>query len=154
MSEEMFIAHVMSPLLEKMGFEHVRREQFHGPGEFGSDILPFRYATPLDTVEYYAVQTKATPIHGTSARRGNAAEIISQARQALDMAFIDDLDNERKHIDKFIIATNKNIRANARTYIESAIEANRRIVFLDLDKLVDLVKKHRLTQYILFAKLT
>jgi hypothetical protein len=59
-----------------MRYERVRKVSFHGPSEFGSDILPFWYVTPLGTTEYYAVQAKATTIHGTSAKQGNAAEIV------------------------------------------------------------------------------
>lgn len=113
--------------------------------------MPFRYTTPLGTLEYYAVQAKAVPIHGKSAKEGNAGELLSQAIQAFKVSFSDDIDNERKHIDKFIIATNKAITADARHVIESGIEKDRRLVFLDLDRVVALVKEQRLTQYVLFT---
>src|SRR6201986_3044750 len=151
LNEDQFLDHVLRPLLKKMGYENVKTLHVHGPGEFGSDILPFRYTTPLGTVEYYAVQAKAVPIHGTSAKAGNAAELISQATQAFAVTFVDDLDNERKRIDKFIIATNKQITADARRFIEDAVEGKRRIVFLDTDRLVALVKEHGLLRYLLFS---
>lgn len=153
LNEDQFINHVVFPLLGKMGYERVRKVHFHGPSEFGADILPFRYVTPLGTFEYYSVQAKAVPIHGTSARPGNAAELISQATQAFSVTFVDDIDNERKRVDKFIITTNKAISADARRFIEDATEGRRRLVFLDIDKIVDLVKKHRLLQYVLFNEL-
>ncbi len=153
LDEDQFIEHVLQPLLQRMGYERVRRVSFHGSQEFGSDILPFRYKTPLGTLEYYAVQAKAVPIHGTSARRGNAAELISQATQAFAVAFVDDIDNERKRIDKFVVATNKEIAPSARTVIEQAIEGARKLIFLDIDGVLELSKKYRLTQYILFSDL-
>lgn len=153
LNEDQFLDHVLRPLLKKMGYENVKTLHVHGPGEFGSDILPFRYTTPLGTVEYYAVQAKAVAIHGTSAKAGNAAELISQATQAFAVTFVDDLDNERKRIDKFIIATNKQITADARRFIEDVIEGKRRIVFLDTDRLVALVKEHGLLRYLLFSDL-
>ena len=48
------------------------------------------------------------------------------------MSFVDDLDNERKRLDKFIIATNKSISATARQFIENAIEGRRSLLFVDV----------------------
>ncbi len=154
LGEDELIRYILLPLLERMGFERLRRVDFHGPGEFGSDILPFRFRTPLGTLEYYAVQAKAMPIHGSSSHRGNAAEIVSQATQALAVSFVDDLDNERKRLDKFIVATNKNISASARHFIESTIEGRRSLLFMDVDRLIDLLVEHRLAQYVLFSDLS
>lgn len=153
LSEDQFIDHVLLPLLDKIGCQRLRKVEFHGPNEFGSDILPFRYVTQLGTTEYYALQAKAVRIHGKSVKEGNAGELISQATQAFNIAFVDDLDNERKRIDKFIIATNKVITPDARQIIESAVEGKRQIVFLDVHKIVALVKQHRLAQYLLFTPL-
>jgi len=153
LNEDQFIHHVLNPLLDKMGYEHIQKLNFHGPGEFGTDIMPFKYTTPLGTLEYYAVQAKATKIHGTSAKSGNAAELINQATQAFVVTFVDDLDNEQKRIDKFVIATNKPITASARKVIEDAMTGKRKLVFLDINRIVDLVKKHRLVQYVLFSNL-
>ena len=65
LSEDDLIRFILLPLLARMGFDRLRRVDFHGPGEFGSDILPFRYRTPLGTIEYYALQAKVVPIHGS-----------------------------------------------------------------------------------------
>ena len=153
LDEDQFIAHVLRPLLKTMEYEHVRIVEYHGRGEFGKDILPFRTTTPFGTLEYYAVQAKATRIHGTSAREGNAGELISQAAQAFKVTFVDTLDNERKRIDKFVIATNKAITASARKCIEEGLEGNRSLIFLDIDRIVDLVKEQGLVQYLLFSEL-
>ena len=153
LSEDQFIEHILLPLLHKMGFERIRKVQFHGRNEFGSDVLPFRYNTPFGTKEYYAVQAKATPIHGTSSKDGNAGGLISQTTQALSVTFIDDLDNERKKLDKFVIACSKNITSDARRVIEDAIEGKRKLIFLDIENIIELVKKHKLLQYILFTEL-
>lgn len=61
LSEDHFIDHILLPLLDRMGFQRIRKVRFHGRNEFGSDVLPFRYRTPLGTLEYYAVQAKAVP---------------------------------------------------------------------------------------------
>ncbi len=133
-----------------MGFEGVKVVAAHGPGEFGADIGPFRLTTPFGGVEYYAVQAKAKRIHGSSSKQGNAGELLSQARSAFSVPFIDEFDHERKHIDKFIIATNKDVTTEARNYIQNSIEGNRSIEFLDIDRVVDLVKKNNLVRHILF----
>jgi hypothetical protein len=151
LSEKDLIEFILLPLLSRMGFDRLRKVEFHGPGEFGSDILPFRNRTPLNTLEYYAIQAKAVPIHGSAAQPGNAAEIVSQATQALAVSFVDDLDNARKRLDKFVIVTNKGISANARHFIEEAIEGRRSLLFLSIDNLVDLVLRHHLAQYVLFS---
>jgi len=152
LSEDAYIDHILLPLLDRMGFTRLRRVQYHGHGEFGSDILPFRYTTPLGTVEYYALQAKAKNIHGTSASSGNAGELISQATQALKVSFVDDLDNERKHIDKFIVAATGKISPDARRTIEEAVAGDRKIVFLDLDAIIALIRKNRLVQHVLFSE--
>ena len=151
MSEDLFIDRVLLSLLDKMGFQRVRKVSYHGRNEFGADVLPFRCNTPLGTLEYYALQAKAVAIHGTSSKAGNAGELISQANQAFGVAFFDDLDNERKRIDKFIIATSKAITPDARHIIESAFEGKRQVVFLDVERVITLVKQHRLVQYLLFS---
>jgi len=66
---------------------------------------------------------------------------------------VDNLDNERKKIDKFIIATSKMITPDDRYAIESGVEGKRQIVFIDIDRIVALVKQHRLVQYLLFTTL-
>jgi hypothetical protein len=150
--EDKLIKFILLPLLVRMGFERLRKVEFHGPGEFGADVLPFRHRTPLGTLEYYALQGKAVRIHCSSSQRGNAAEIVNQATQALAVSFVDDLDNTRKHLDRFIVATNKTISANARHFIEEAIEGRRNLLLLDLDRLVELILEHRLAHYVLFSE--
>ncbi len=103
-------------------------------------------------MEYYAVQAKATDIHGTSSSRGNAGELISQATQALNVAFVDDLDNERKRIDKFIVATSRKITPDARRVIEEGVAGDRKLVFIDIASLIDLIRKNRLVQHVLFTE--
>lgn len=150
--EDKLIKFILLPLLVRMGFERLRKVEFHGPGEFGADVLPFRHRTPLGTLEYYALQAKAVSIHGSSSQRGNAAEILNQATQALAVSFVDDLDNTRKRLDKFIVATNKTISASARHFIEEAIEGHRKLLLLNLDRLVELILEHRLSHYVLFSE--
>jgi hypothetical protein len=150
-TEDQLIDGVLLPLFSRMGFERLRRVGFHGPNEFGSDILPFRRRTPIGTHEYYALQAKAVPIHGTSSRKGNAAEVLSQATQALAVTFVDDLDNERKRVDKFVVACSKGISSAARRVIEDAIESKRAVAFLDQGALIDLIKENLLVQHVLFT---
>lgn len=154
MDEDALIAHVVMPLLERLGLESLRAVTHHGAGEFGADVRPFRQPTPFGTYEYGAVQVKAVPIHGTSSRQGNAAEVVSQANQAFSVTFLDDIDNERKRIDRFIVITNKLVTPSARLFIENALDGRRQIMFFDIDRLIELVKARRLAQYVLFADLT
>lgn len=150
-TEDQFITLVLVPLLERMGYQRVRKVESHGRNEFGSDILPFRFTTPLGTVEYYALQAKAVAIHGTSSQSGKCGEVIYQADQAFSVGFIDAVDSERKKIDKFIIATSQSITPDARRVIEERFEKDRRVVLLDIAQIVTLVKQHRLAQYLLFT---
>ncbi len=148
--EDDFLTKVLEPLLTKLNYENVKIVESHGRNEFGSDILPFRYKNELGFYEYYALQAKAVKIHGISSQDGNAGEIISQCMQAFAISFIDNLDNERKNIDKFFIVTNKEITPDAKRVIEEAIEKNRSIIFLDINKIVELVKIKELASFILF----
>lgn len=151
LSEDGLLKLVVLPLLERMGFEGVRKVRFHGREEFGRDVMPFRQTTAFGTLEYAAVQTKAAKIHGTASRVGNAGEIISQAQQALKVSFVDELDNERKRIDKFVVISSAAITPSARRLIEDSFEGNRQMILMDLDRLVALVRQHRLHHHVLFA---
>ncbi len=151
LTEDQFLDNVLVPLLERMKFERVRRVDSHGRNEFGSDVKPFRYVTPVGTLEYYALQAKAVRIHGMSAAQGNAGELISQVNQAFAVGFVDDLDNERKKIDKFIVATNQGITPDAERVIAESIVGDRKVVFWDIDRVATLVKKHDLVQFVLFT---
>ena len=153
LSEDGLLEFVILPLLERMGFEGLRKVRFHGREEFGRDVMPFRRATAFGTLEYAAVQTKAAKIHGTASRAGNAGEIISQAQQALRVSFVDELDNERKRIDKFVVTSSAAITPSARRHIEDSIEGNRKLILIDLDRLVGLVRQYRLHHYVLFAEM-
>ncbi len=151
LSEDALLELVILPLLERMGFEGLRIVRFHGREEFGRDVMPFRLTTAFGTLEYAAVQTKAARIHGTASRVGNAGEIICQAQQALRVSFVDELDNERKRIDKFVVISSAAITPSARRHIEDSFEGNRQLILIDLDRLVSLVRHHRLHHYVLFA---
>jgi hypothetical protein len=151
LSEDALLGLVVIPLLGRMGFEGLRKVEFHGREEFGRDIMPFRQSTAFGTFEYAAVQTKAAKIHGTASRPGNAGEIISQAQQALRVSFIDEFDNERKRIDKFVVIASAAITPSARRHIEESFEGNRQLILIDLDRLVTLIRNHRLHHYVLFA---
>jgi len=151
LGEDALLSLVVMPLLERMGFEGLRKVEFHGREEFGRDIMPFRQSTAFGTFEYAAVQTKATKIHGTASRPGNAGEIISQAQQALRVSFIDEFDNERKRIDKFVVIASAAITPSARRLIEESFEGKRQLILIDLDRLVTLTRKYRLHHHVLFA---
>lgn len=151
LSEDVLLEFVVMPLLRRMGFEGLRKVEFHGREEFGRDVMPFRQSTAFGTFEYVAVQTKAAKIHGTASRPGNAGEIISQAQQAFGVSFIDESDNVRKRIDKFVVVASGSITPSARRHIEESFEENRHLVLIDLDKLVALVRNNRLHYHVLFA---
>ncbi|MFA5206777.1 MAG: hypothetical protein WC708_20445 [Lentisphaeria bacterium] len=152
MDEDTLLDRVLIPLLNRSGYERVQRVRFHGAGEFGRDIMPFRYKTGLGSYEYCALQAKATGIHGTSKNSGNIAELISQAMAAFSVQFMDDLDNELKRIDRFVIACNQDITSDARRIIEGALESKRHLQFLDLSKIIDLACEKELAAYILFGE--
>jgi hypothetical protein len=153
LTEDQLINTILLPLLARMGFERLRRVAFHGPGEFGSDVLPFRRRTPFGTLEYYALQAKAVPLRGGSRRAGNVASVLNQATTALAVSFVDDLDNERKRLDKFVIATNKEITPEARRFLEESLEGRRSLILLDIDRLAELLTEFDLAQYVLFSDL-
>jgi hypothetical protein len=64
---------------------------------------------------------------------------------------VDELDNERKRIDKFVVIASAAITPSARRHIEDSLEGNRQLILIDLDRLVALVRQHRLHHYVLFA---
>jgi len=151
LSEDSFINQILIPLMRTMGFADVKPVSSHGQGEFGKDILPFRKISEFNTMRYVAVQAKAVSIHGSAGKSGNAGELLTQALNAFRVAFFDGSDNERKRIDEFVIATNKDVKAEAKRTIEEGIEGDRRITFLDLYRVVELIKRYKLIEYVLFS---
>jgi hypothetical protein len=151
LDEDLFLNQVLIPLMKAMKFTDVKPVTTHGQGEFGKDIMPFKRTTEFNTIRYLALQAKAVTIHGSAGKSGNAGELLSQAINGFKVAFFDGADNERKRIDEFIIATNKDITVEAKRTIEEGIEGDRKITFLDIERIVELVKKYELTEYILFS---
>ncbi len=151
LTEDDFIDHILIPLFNAMGAQGVRRVAEHGPGEHGSDIGPFRMINGIGLPDYYSVQAKVVKIHGTSSKRGNAVEIVNQARVALKTAFLDQDDNVMKHIDRVIIATTKSVTPDAKHYIDSELDGDRRIYWFDSTALIELIRRHRLVPYVLYT---
>ena len=57
-------------------------------------------------------------------------------------------------IDGTATTTHKAITPDARHTIESAVEGKRQVIFLDIDRLVGLIKDYRFVQYLLFTPLS
>lgn len=143
MKEDELIDKLILPLLRAMGFTNVRKVGHHGPGEFGRDILPFFKYDEFMQKMFYAVQVKKGNI---TARNINA--IMDQAKTALSVSFIDPYDNKRKRIDKAIIIFSGKLTPDASRILEDNLEIQTNIVFIDNNRLFELLRQNNLMQLI------
>jgi len=143
LSEETLTKDVIIPLLKALNYRNVR--YVHGRLEHGVDILCSQ-DTPLGA-ELCGIQVKAVAVTGSkTAPAGNVSEIVRQADAALRHAFMDDLDNATKPLDKFIIITSRKITDTARMEIRDAISSfGRTLKFIDGQGVADLVAEHMAT---------
>ena len=142
LTEDRLREKVLIPLLRSMGFKNVRNQ--HGNVEFGKDIV-FCKDDEFGEREYACVQAKATEIHGSAGKSGNASEIVTQAQQAFTITFLDIYDGKDKHIDKFFVVCSHDIDSSAKESIKGTlalVNIYKTIHFIDGNKLVDLIDKH------------
>lgn len=143
LSEQDLINNIVLPLLRKMGYQGVSPIKHHGPGEFGMDVLPFYKIDEFSERIYYSVQAKVGDIVSRASSRNNITSVLNQAETALKKRFLD-IDNAARTVDKVFIVTSGKLSPDAKTIVHDRLEGNRRVGFIDGDRLVNLLDKHDL----------
>lgn len=138
-NEDLFTKELVIPLIQKMGFMHVRYN--HGPSEYGRDIL-FSELDKLGNIRRLAAQVKAGDI------KGGANSLIDTITSQIDDAFSMPVQgagqSKTYHISDMLIISSGKISENAIKKINSKIDSrlSGSVFFIDRDDLDWLIKKH------------
>lgn len=137
--ESYFTTDLLIPLLQKMGFDHVRYT--HGTQEFGRDIL-FSEVTAFGEHRYCAVQVKVGNISGRS--NSLIDTIVGQIDDAFSMPIEGLGQSHLCHISEMYIVTSGRFCENAIKKLHHKIPGSLRgsIIFLDKNDLEWLVKRY------------
>ncbi|MBE9592656.1 MAG: NACHT domain-containing protein, partial [Proteobacteria bacterium] len=137
LSEEDLRKRVLIPLFKMMGFRDVT--DYHGVLEFGKDLI-FYEEDSFGYRIYSGVQVKAVDI-----KSGNIFKVLEQAKQCLDIPFMDTADGKRKKIERCLIVTSGKITTNAMYAIRGELERDnlgRLVRLIDGNKLVSLIDEY------------
>ncbi len=137
--EDLFTKELVIPLVQKMGFMHVRYN--HGPSEYGRDIL-FSEPDKLGNIRRLAAQVKAGDIKGGA--NSLIDTIIAQIDDAFSMPVQGPGQSKTYHISDMLIISSGKISENAIKKINSKIDQrlSGSVFFIDRDDLDWLIKKH------------
>ena len=137
--ESIFTKELVIPLVQKMGFQHVRYN--HGTTEFGRDIL-FSELDRFGNSRRYAAQVKAGDIRGGANSLIDA--IIAQIDDAFSMPVQGPGQAKNYHISELFIITSGKISENAVKKINEKIDRklSGSVFFIDRDDIEWLAKKY------------
>ena len=140
---------VVAPLLRIAGFSAVRQKGHRDKrAEFGQDIRNMRLRLPTGHELFFAVQVKSGDLRAHS-RSGNqhVESVLMQARTALGKRTWDESRQAQVAVNHVMLIATGHISADARAYLHEQLEdANRALLFLDRDGLLDLVERYGLPE--------
>lgn len=140
LDENHFTDYIVIPLLRKIGFQHIRSIESHGPGEFGKDLQPFYKIDEFEKIRYYSAQIKTIRIQAsTSKTKGNVNQIINQIKAGFRVRFLDK-DGTSRYVKNMLLITPKNITSEA--YVQLIEEFGDGIIIIDGKELINLIKKY------------
>lgn len=138
-SEDDFTERLLVPLFQRLGFHRVtpagHREKIL---EYGKDLW-MKFQLPTGHWLYFCAQIKREKIDAGGTSSGNAANVLTQVRMAIDHPIFDPDANRKVLLDHvFVIAAGEITRA-ARAWIAEHLDATQRrhIIFMDRDELLD-----------------
>jgi hypothetical protein len=144
LSEDAFRDLIVIPLLERLGFSNVRKNEYHGQDEKGIDTYPFHKRNEFNQLEYFGAQVKAVRIHTDSRKSDGYAEgVLGQLRDALRSEFLLP-DGNRIYLSQVFLITSKDLTEKARRYIHENLE---RVNIIDGYTISELIVKHKIRFY-------
>jgi hypothetical protein len=144
LSEDAFRDLIVIPLLERLGFSNVRKNEYHGQDEKGIDTYPFHKRNEFNQLEYFGAQVKAVRIHTDSRKSDGYAEgVLGQLRDALRNEFLLP-DGNRIHLSQVFLITSKDLTEKARRHIRENLE---RVNIIDGYTISELIVKHKIRFY-------
>jgi hypothetical protein len=144
LGEDAFRDLIVIPLLERLGFSNVRKNEYHGQDEKGIDTYPFHKRNEFNQLEYFGAQVKAVRIHTDSRKSDGYAEgVLGQLRDALRSEFLLP-DGNRIYLSQVFLITSKDLTEKARRFIHENLE---RVNIIDGYTISELIVKHKIRFY-------
>ncbi|MDD4876258.1 MAG: NACHT domain-containing protein [Dehalococcoidales bacterium] len=115
----------------------------HGASEHGKDLVFYELEKLSNERKYVAVNVKVGKIGGGTTRKSE--ELAINIQHQVELAFkVPHLDSDGKEwqITKVFVITNDTISPNARKQIQSFFKDNPNLIFLPIERLVDIFKKY------------
>ncbi len=139
-SEDDFIEKVLVPLFQRLGFRRVSVTGHKDKTlEFGKDLW-MKYQLPTSHWLYFCAQVKKDKIDSNNASGSkNVANILSQARMAIDHPIFDPEANRKVLLDNLFLISAGEITKAARSWLIEQLDAGQRrhIIFMDRDEFLD-----------------
>jgi hypothetical protein len=139
-TEDEFTERVLVPLFQRLGFHRVsqtgHKEKIL---EFGKDLW-MKFQLPTSHWLYFCAQIKKDKIDSNNASgEKNVANVLSQARMAIDHPIFDPEANRKVLLDNLYLISAGEITKAARTWLVEHLDAGmrRHIIFMDRDELLD-----------------
>jgi hypothetical protein len=139
-SEDEFTEKVLVPLFQRLGFHRVsvagHKEKTL---EFGKDLW-MKYQLPTGHWLYFCAQIKKEKIDSSGVGgKNNVANVLTQAKMAIDHPIFDPDANRKVLLDHVFIISAGEITRAARTWLIEQLDAGmrRHIIFMDRDEFLD-----------------
>jgi hypothetical protein len=138
--EDQLTEKLLVPLFKRLGFQRVSPSGHKEKAlEFGKDLW-MKYQLPTGHWLYFCAQIKREKIDASaSGGTHNAANVLAQARMAIENPIFDPEVNKKVLVDHIFIITAAEITRAARTWIGEMLNAaqRRQIIFMDRDEFLD-----------------
>ena len=139
-SEDEFIEKVLVPLFQRLGFRRVSPTGHKDKLlEFGKDLW-MKFQLPTSHWIYFCAQVKKDKIDSNNASgEKNVANVLSQARMALEHPIFDPEANSKVLLDHLFLISAGEITKAARSWLVEQLDVGQRrhIIFMDRDELLD-----------------
>jgi hypothetical protein len=139
-SEDEFTENVLLPLFKRLGFHQVNRAGHKEKTlEFGKDLW-MKLQLPTGHWIYFCAQIKKDKIDSNNASGvKNVANILTQARMAINHPIFDPEVNRKVLLDHLYLISAGEITKAARTWLVEQLdkEQRRHIIFMDRDEFLD-----------------
>ncbi len=150
-SEDLFISDVLVPLLTRMGFQDVKKNNFHGMGELGKDIKPFFSIDLFGERIYYAAQVKAGDIDSTAGSQNSINKLIEQIEKILIAKFYDPMGNINRKVDKALGIISGDFKGESLKIIQDKFEGRSDVSFMTGENILHLLNRYRISNLLLPA---
>ena len=138
-SEDDFTERVLVPFFQRLGFHRVAAAGHKEKTlEFGKDLW-MKFQLPTGHWIYFCAQIKRVKIDAKGVSGGNVAEVMNQARMAMDHEIFDPDLNKNVLLDHLFIISAAEITRQARLWLAQHLdkEQRRHMIFMDREEFLN-----------------